>query len=166
MKYAATLGLFLFGAYLLWSGLAWPWGEHFHPLLLWLGIASTALVVFIAVRMKVADHEGAPVDFANLRVALYVPWLAWEIVKANIDVVGRVLHPGLPISPRMIHVPASQRSEVGQVIYANSITLTPGTVSVSVEDGTITVHALTREAAEGVETGEMDRRVAALEGGQ
>ena len=164
MKYTASLGLLLFGAYLLWSGLAWPWADHFEPLLLWMGIVSTALVVFIAIRMRVVDSEGAPVELASLRLLLYIPWLAWEIAKANVDVARRILNPRLPISPRLIEVPATQRSDIGQVVYANSITLTPGTVSVSVEDGTITVHALTREAAEGVETGEMDRRVTNLEG--
>ena len=68
------------------------------------------------------------------------------------------------IGPNMIVVPASQSSVIGRVVYANSITLTPGTVSVSVDETTITVHALTQQAGEGVETGEMDGRVTHLEG--
>ncbi len=99
------------------------------------------------------------------RLLLYAPWLVWEVVKANIDVARRILTPSLPISPRMIKVKAGQQSDLGRVIYANSITLTPGTVSVDVEDDTILVHALTKEAADGVETGEMDRKVTRLEGG-
>ena len=114
--------------------------------------------------MNIIDSEGAPVELTNFRLLGYVPWLGWEIAKANADVVRRILHPSLPISPTLIRVSASQCSEIGQVVYANSITLTPGTVSVDVEDSSITVHALSRDAADGVETGEMDRRVTHLEG--
>ena len=96
--------------------------------------------------------------------ALYAPWLAWAIVKANMDVTRRILSPSMPISPTLVEVPATQHNQLGQVIFANSITLTPGTVSVDVEDGIITVHALTREAADELATGEMDRRVTRLEG--
>jgi multicomponent Na+:H+ antiporter subunit E len=63
----------------------------------------------------------------------------------------------------MVWVPATQRTDVGKVIYANSITLTPGTVSVEIENDRILVHAITREAAEGLESGDMDRRVDAIE---
>ncbi len=164
MKRAVTLGLLLFAVWILWSGLSWPWARDYEPLLLWMGVLSTTFVVFLAARMKIIDSEGVPVELTNFRLLGYVPWLAWEIAKANADVVRRILHPSLPISPTLIRVRASQRSEIGQVVYANSITLTPGTVSVDVEDGSITVHALSRDAADGVETGEMDRRVAHLEG--
>ena len=164
MRRIITLYLLLLTAWTLWSGLSWPWGEHFEPLVAVMGVLSTALVVFIAWRMDVVDHEGAPLQLATFRTVAYIPWLAWEIVKANIDVARRILDPRLPISPNMIEVSASQSSEIGRVVYANSITLTPGTVSVTVEETTIAVHALTREAGEGVEAGDMDRRVTRLEG--
>jgi len=164
MKHIITLYLLLLGAWTLWSGLSWPWGEHFEPLVATMGVLSTALVVYIAWRMDVIDDEGAPLQLTTFRTLVYIPWLAWEIVKANLDVARRILDPRLPISPLMIRVPASQATEIGRVIYANSITLTPGTVSVCVNDDNIEVHALTRSAAEGVETGDMDRRVTRLEG--
>jgi multicomponent Na+:H+ antiporter subunit E len=81
-----------------------------------------------------------------------------------VDVARRILDPKLPISPRLIKVKATQKRDLGRVIYANSITLTPGTVSVKMDGDEITVHALTREAAEGVETGAMDAKVTRLEG--
>ena len=90
--------------------------------------------------------------------------LLWAIVKANIDVAWRILRPTMPISPRLIEVSAGQSSDLGRVIYANSITLTPGTVSVEMDGGKILVHALTKEAADDVESGDMDRRVTKLEG--
>ena len=141
----------LYGVWLLLSG-------HFDPLLLILGVASCAVVIAITMRMDVVDHEGHPIHL-SWRAIWYWPWLAMEIVKANIDVVRCVLSPRLPISPTLIRLEASQKSDLGIVVYANSITLTPGTVSVDVEPGHILVHALMREGAEALRQGEMDRRV-------
>ena len=99
------------------------------------------------------------------RGLLYLPYLALEIVKANLDVARRILDPKLPIDPVLVRVKTSQASELGQVLYANSITLTPGTVSMQVDGGGILVHAIAREMAEDLEGGEMDRRVTAVERG-
>ncbi len=164
MRHIITLYLLLLGAWTLWSGLSWPWGDHFEPLLAVMGMLSSGLVIFIARRMEIIDSEGAPLQLTTFRTLAYIPWLAWEIVKANIDVARRILGPRMLINPNMIVVPASQSSEIGRVVYANSITLTPGTVSVTVDETTIAVHALTQEAAEVVEAGEMDGRVTHLEG--
>jgi multicomponent Na+:H+ antiporter subunit E len=82
---------------------------------------------------------------------------AWGVTKI-------VLHPSLPISPTMTVVTVGQRTSVGIATYANSITLTPGTISVQVASHDITVHALVREGADDVEAGGMDRRVTRFEG--
>ena len=156
MKHTIALAVALLAAWLLWS-------NYFVPLLISLGVVSVFIVVVLSRRMKLVDEEGAPVHLRP-RLFLYAPWLVWEVVKANLDVAKRVLHPGLPIHPMLIKVKAGQRSDLGRVIYANSITLTPGTVSVDIEGETITVHALSKEAADGVLTGAMDARVTKLEG--
>lgn len=155
MRHAISLWLVLFGTWLLLSG-------HFEPLLLGLGVLSCAAVVAIVHRMEVLDHEGHPVHLTP-HVFTYWLWLGWEIVKANWDVARRVLDPSLPISPTFLRVKASQPSELGQMIYANSITLTPGTISVDVGGGEILVHSLTREGADSLVEGEMDRRCRQLE---
>ena len=135
----------------------------FEPLILILGVFSCALVVVIAMRMDVIDHEAVPVHL-TFKVLLYWPWLLWEIVKANIDVTKRVLG-FADISPTMVRIKATQKTDLGIVIFANSITLTPGTISIDVdEDGYILVHALSRDGTEGLEGGDMDRRVTELEG--
>ncbi len=128
-----------------------------------LGVLSCLVVVAIARRMNVVDHEGVPIELP-LRALAYLPWLLWEIAKSNVAVARLILSPSLPISPRMVKVQAGQRHDIGRVIYANSITLTPGTVTVGVEGDKLTVHALTEEAAESLESGEMDRRVTRAEG--
>lgn len=159
MKYGVSLGLTLFVLWLLLSG-QYTFDSR---LILALGLASCTFVVAIALRMKIADREGHPIHLLvpSLR---YIPWLLWAIVKSNIDVTRCILNPRLPISPTLVKVKAGQQSELGQTIFANSITLTPGTVSLDVEEDEILVHALTRESAEEVADGEMDRRVTLLEG--
>ena len=153
--HAVSLGLILFGSWLLMSGV-------YIPFILMLGVFSCAVVVVIAMRMDVVDHEAVPLHI-TFRAVIYWPWLLWEIVKANIDVTKRVL--GLaPISPTMVRIKATQKTDLGLVTLANSITLTPGTISIDVEkDGHILVHAISRDGAEGVADGEMDRRVTEME---
>jgi multicomponent Na+:H+ antiporter subunit E len=131
--------------------------------LLGFGVASCVLVVLIARGMGIHDEEGVPVHL-SLRLLLYIPWLTWAIVKANVDVALRILSPGLPIAPRMVHVRPGQKSDLGRVIYANSITLTPGTVTCDADGDGFVVHALTKEAADDLESGAMDQRVTRLEG--
>jgi multicomponent Na+:H+ antiporter subunit E len=154
--HAISLALVLFALWLLLS-------SHYVPLLIGLGALSVLLVVTIALRMDVVDREGHPIHLSP-KALLYWPWLAWEIVKSNVDVARRILSPTLPISPTVIRLKASQKSELGKVIYANSITLTPGTVSIDIDGDKIEVHALTREAAQALRTGDMDRRVTRFEG--
>ena len=153
-----TLSLFvlLFLIWLLLSGI-------YTGLLLGLGVLSCLVVVAVCRRMKIVDPEGHPIHLIP-GMMRYIPWLLWAITKANIDVARRILHPRLPMAPRVIRVEASQKTHLGQVIYANSITLTPGTVAVETDEGTIDVHALTSEAAEDVRSGDMDRRATDMEG--
>ena len=151
-------------AWLLWSGgYSWPGAAHYHGITASLGIASVLVVFGLSLRLVKVAGAGHPIPF-GLGHVLYLPWLLAEIVKANIDVARIVLSQDLAISPRLIRVKASQKTVLGQVIYANSITLTPGTVSLDLREGEILVHALTHDTAEGVLTGEMDARVCRLEG--
>ena len=153
-KLGLAITLFIF--WLLLSGI-------YQPLIIAFGIASSLLVAWIAHRMDVIDHEGFPIHLGAKAVS-YWPWLIWEIIKANIDVAAIIIRPKLPITPTMFNSPASQKTEVGQVTYANSITLTPGTISVGVADGIVEVHALTSQSADDVITGRMDKRVSQMEG--
>jgi multicomponent Na+:H+ antiporter subunit E len=138
---------------------------HYVPLMLALGILATLIVVAIAVRMEISNREGQPIHLLAM-ILSYWPWLLWEIVKANFVVAHCILTPSLPVKPTslpvkptLIKVKASQKSRLGKVIYANSITLTPGTVSIGIKGDEIEVHALTRTAAQDLKRGHMDRRV-------
>ena len=148
---------------LLWLGLAWLlWSGHLEPLMLGYGVASCALVLWLSLRMKLIDPESVPHHLLG-GMLLYIPWLLLEIAKANLHVARVILTPSLPIQPRVIRVRATQRSELGNTIFANSITLTPGTVALDVRGGSILVHALTDQAAAGLTDGAMDSRVSRLE---
>lgn len=159
IRWWTALWLFCFFLWLLLSGYTTV------ALLLIFGALSCALVVWISCCMDRADPEEPPLRLdISAQIVLYWPWLVWEIIKANIDVTKIILDPKLPISPTMISMQPSQRTDLGRVIYANSITLTPGTVTTYLSGGAIDVHALTQAAADGVLEGDMDRRVTKLEG--
>jgi multicomponent Na+:H+ antiporter subunit E len=156
LSYALSSALVLFVFWLLLSG-------HFTAFLLAVGAAAAFAIAALGRRMEVIDHEGHPIHL-SWRALAYWPWLLKEIAKSAWQVARIVLAPSLPISPTLVRVKPSQKTAVGVVTYANSITLTPGTISVEVTPREILVHALTREGAEGLAAGEMDRRVTAFEG--
>ena len=135
---------------------------HFTAFLVAAGIGSAAAVVAFARRMEVVDREGVPAEYWRVSFA-YWPWLAWQILKSGWDVSRIILTPSLPVSPTLVRFRPSQRSSVGLVTHANSITLTPGTIAVDASAEEFVVHGLTREGAQGCIDSEMDRRVARLE---
>lgn len=156
MVKAIIMGLTLFGLWLLLSG-------FFEPLLLGLGVASCVVIVLIARRMRLIDEESVPTQLPFIRLFSYWAWLAGEVTKANIAVARVILSRKMPINQQLIYVPVSQKTDMGQVIYANSITLTPGTITVETGPGRFLVHAVTEEAADMDGLAEMDRRVTRTE---
>lgn len=153
-----TVSLFLV-LYVLWLLLS----GHYDPLLLGLGALSCAFVTWIAHRMDVVDREGHPIHL-TWRALIYWPWLFWQIVLSNIATARIILTPRMPIAPKVITVTTSQLDHLGQAIYGNSITLTPGTVTLNVRGNSMQVHCLAERFAEDLETGEMDRRSTRMEG--
>ena len=156
MKRGLLLFVLLFIVWLLLSG-------HYTSPLMTYGALSCAGIVLLVRHLGILDEEALPVHL-SLRWLVYAPWLMKEIVLSNIAVAKVILTPGLPIHPRMIRLTASQSSDVSRVIYANSITLTPGTVTLDVRGSEFLVHSLTSDSAEGLLSGEMDRRVSRVEG--
>ena len=131
MKTAITAA-YIFLLWILLSG-------HTEPLLLTLGVLSTLITVYLSRRMNLIDHESYPFHLSK-RLFGYFFFLGKEIVLANIDVLGRILKPQT-ISPRVFSIPVSKKTSLSQVIYANSITLTPGTLTVDMRrDGVFYVH--------------------------
>ncbi|MEH6402011.1 MAG: Na+/H+ antiporter subunit E [Sneathiella sp.] len=153
-----SLSLFfiLLAVWLLLSGI-------YTPLIIGFGVLSCLIVVLIARRMDVLDKERFMFNL-GLKLVTYWGWLFIEIVKANFDVAKCVLFPKKFLRPSLFSTKATQKDDLGKVIYANSITLTPGTVTVDLHEDTVLVHGLTTGAAEGVKSGDMDRRVSDIMG--
>lgn len=154
---AAALAAALFAFWLLLSGI-------YTPFLVGSGLAAALAVAALARRMDVADREGQPFHLGPAALA-YWPWLAKEILLSGWRVARIILHPRLPISPALVRFRPSQSSALGLVTHANSITLTPGTVTIEAGHDEFLVHALTREGAAGLAGSEMDRRVRRFEAG-
>ena len=156
MARALTTLISLFVFWLLLSGM-------FTPFLIAAGFGCSVAVLLMARHMNRIGGDTQPVHLRWLAYAAYHPWLIKEILFSAWDVTKRILHPRLPITPTLVEFKPAQTTDIGLVIHANSITLTPGTITVEAEHGRLLVHALTREAAAGLAGSEMDRRCAMLE---
>ncbi len=145
------IALLLFGYWLALSG-------HYEWWLVAFGAVLSVLVVLFCFAKNVTDAEGFPIGLFP-RGLIYWPWLLWQIVLSGLRVTRLILSPSLPISPTLVKVDAQQETAVGLVTYANSITLTPGTISVEVEEGEFLVHAVNFCDEDLDALAEMDRRV-------
>ncbi|WP_339900611.1 Na+/H+ antiporter subunit E [Paraglaciecola polaris] len=133
-------------------------------LILFLAAASIVFVLIIAHQMDVVDQESQPLYLTrNINIFGYYLWLIKVIIKANIIVVKHIFLSTESISPSLKKIRISQKTDMGKVIYANSITLTPGTIVIDLCGDEILVHALLYEDIETLKTGEMNRRVSMLE---
>jgi len=128
------------------------------------GLICCLLVTYLASRKEIIDEEGHPVHL-TFQLLRYFPWIYYEVVLANLQVAYYVWNPKSVISPRLIKVPYKTQSDLVTVIFANSITMTPGTVTVSVDDEKkeILVHALTEKFANELLSGKMQERIQKLE---
>ncbi len=150
---ASLLFIFYFLIWLLLSG-------HYDSLLLSLGLLSCALCLYVTWKANFIDNEGLPLHLL-VRLPVYIIWLFKEIIKANID-TAKIIILNNP-NPQNFRVKSTQKTEAGKVMYANSITLTPGTVTTQLDEDILEVHALTAEMAEDVKSGQMDKMVTWLE---
>jgi multicomponent Na+:H+ antiporter subunit E len=153
----ASLTAVLFAFWLALSG-------HYTPFLMLVGLAAALLVAGAAWRMHISDDEGHPIELLPAAFT-YFPWLAREIARSALAVARIIVDPRLPIAPTVVTVRASQKTPAGIATYANSITLTPGTVTMAVHDRDLTVHALTGDGARELASGAMDTRIRRFEGG-
>ena len=148
------LFLILLSLWLLMSG-------HYSILIITLGIISCAFCVYVAKRGNLIDDEGLPIFFIP-RLSNYLIWLFKEILISNLN-TAKVIING-KVEPETFTVKVSQVTDVAKVTYANSITLTPGTVTTKMQKDVFEVHALNSDFGNDVRTNEMDKKVTWLEG--
>ena len=153
---AVVIALVLFVLWVTLSGL-------FKPILVMLGLASTALVVAIVGRLGILDSEGVPLTVRFGRMAAYFGWLLVEVLKADWAVTRIILSPQPLLAQQLLRVPVTTRTDLAKVVYANSITLTPGTVTVETAGEHFYVHALAHEFADMDALAAMNDRVCATE---
>lgn len=135
---------------------------QYSLLMLMFGCASIFFVRFLTAKMTVVDRESLPI-YLSPNIFGYLLWLCKEIILANLTVLQKIWFGNKSLSPTFTKISISQTTDMGKVIYANSITLTPGTVAVDLKDNQILVHALDYKSVESLELGEMDTRVTELE---
>lgn len=154
--YIISLSTFLLILWLLLSG-------HYVLLLISLGVFSVLLVTAIVWRMDIVDHEAHPIHISLRFIMAYWVWLLKEIFVSSIYTCRLILNPAMPISPKWVVLRNSLSSDVMRVTLANSITLTPGTVSMNVGVDAIEVHAITEQAAQSLLEGSIITKVMTIE---
>lgn len=148
--------IILMGLWLLMSGI-------YEPLIVGFGVASVLLVIVVTKRMDAVDGDRVDMRLKPLKLFTYILWLLVEIAKANWAVTKLILAPKMALRQHFFPVHYTQKTDLGQVIFANSITLTPGTISVECEPGHFLVHAVDYSADDNLALADMDRRVSAVE---
>ena len=143
---------------LLWIALS----GYFTVLQLSLGVFSCIFVIWLTIRLDLLPEESRRISL--FRLAAYLIWLVKEIIFSNLRIARIVLSPRPQLHRRVVHSKVKQHTTLGVAIYANSITLTPGTVTLDAEEDDLSVHVLTRRCADDLLSDEMNRRVAGIEG--
>ena len=135
----------------------------YKPLVIGFGLGSVLLICLVLWRMDKVDGDHVQIRLNPIKFLGYIIWLFGEIAKSNWAVTRVILSPLMPIRQKMFVVPQSQKTDLAQVIFANSITLTPGTISVETEESGLLVHALSYSPEDDASLVDMDRRVTAVE---
>ncbi|GAA3916119.1 Na+/H+ antiporter subunit E [Litoribacillus peritrichatus] len=150
VKWAALLTVF----WVLLSG-------YIQPLLLSFGAVSIAVVLVVLKRMDAVDQEPKHVS-SGFQMFRYLAWLAGQVVSSSIHVTKLIWGSPDKLSPSLAKVSIKNVTPKAHVLYANSITLTPGTLSVDLKDGEVTVHALEKASIDQLEQGDMERKIISL----
>ncbi len=148
----------LFALWLLLSGI-------YTTMIIGLGFASSLLVLLIVKRMDTRDGDSVEIRLSIFGFAKYLGWLMVEIARANWAVTKTILSRNMNIRQHLFTVPYTQKTDLAQVVFANSITLTPGTITVETEDGHFLVHAVSYSDDDPAAIADMDARITACEVG-
>ncbi|TVP94329.1 MAG: hypothetical protein EA374_07080 [Acholeplasmatales bacterium] len=129
------------------------------------GALASALIVWYSLDMVFTSED---VPKLSVRTVWDVCRLVWtfmrEMIVANIQVAKIVLHPKMPLEPTFRQVRQPLKKDLIRTLYGNAITLTPGTLTVQMDEQTILVHGLTRAHVEQLEGGTLEKAFTALEG--
>ena len=167
LKSVIQFGLLL-GLWLLLSG-------HYDVFHISMGVFSALIVVLLNIRLRkyyffeeeLAEVKARMKDVFTVkvrygRVLFYIPWLIWQIVVASLQVAAVVLNPKMPIDPALLRFKTKLPNTSAKVILGNSITLTPGTITVQIKGDEFLVHALMYKSYTGITEDALPKEVAKL----
>lgn len=146
-------GIILFAFWVLLSG-------QFDAFHLTLGAICSSLVAYLYHDLLFANVRVGDMRIVAWRFITYIPWLLYQILMSNIHVASLVLRRKMPIDPKIVTFKTKLETDISCVTLANSITLTPGTITMEIRDGVYYVHALSKKVADELRAGEMEDRVA------
>jgi multicomponent Na+:H+ antiporter subunit E len=94
------------------------------------------------------------------RILFYIPWLFYKIIQSSLHLTKLILHPALPIDPQLISVDSKLNHHAAVVLFGNSVTLTPGTITAEVDRNKLIVHAIDKVSGEDLESNQMESKIA------
>ena len=131
--------------------------DSFH---LTLGAICSIIIAYLTHELLFANVRVGDTMLIVQRFITYIPWLVYQIILSNIHVAYLALSPKMPIEPQILRFSTKLESDISWVTLANSITLTPGTITMDIKEGEFFVHALSKKVADDLNTGEMEDRIA------
>lgn len=154
----------LMGFWLLLSG-------HYDFFHVAMGVLSSVMIILLNLRLRryyfftdevfKTSPITTPLNYLRF-VVIYIPWLIWQIIVASLQVAYVVLHPRMPIDPALLKFTTKLPTMGSKVILGNSITLTPGTITIQITEDEFLVHALMDVSSSGIVDGTLPGQVAKL----
>jgi len=126
----------------------------------WIHLGLGLILSFFVAWINAGHSPFVPKFGLYLRFLLYLPWLFYKIIQSSLHLSKLILHPALPIDPQLISVESKLRHNAAIVLFGNSITLTPGTITAEVDRNNLIVHAMDKDLSEDVESKEMESKIA------
>ncbi len=137
---------------------------EFTFILITSGIVASLIVAYLSHDIFIGKADLKTETGRVLKFTKYVPWLLWKVILANFEIAYLVLHPKMLVDPQIVRFKNDLKTDLGIVTLANSITLTPGTITVEANKEEFVIHAIWQKSAEGIIDGEMQRKVKEIEG--
>lgn len=139
----------------------WLMSGHNAALLISLGVTSVVVVLILIYRLNIVDINISTIQLSQ-KLPRFILWLMKDIVLSNVNVAINVWRKKPQLNPKVFTISVPEKSDLATVIYANAITVTPGTITINIENNTMTVHALMDNATTNIHSGEKAAMVTKL----
>ena len=137
---------------------------EFTFILITSGVVASLITAYLSHDIFIGKADLKTETGRVFKFIVYIPWLLWEIILANVEIAYLVLNPKPLVDPQIVRFKNDLKTDLGIVTLAHSITLTPGTVTVDANREEFVIHAIWQKSAEGIISGEMQRKVKKIEG--